>query len=71
MHWPLHGFAPEKPDLPVHLLVGEWLDIVASLEGVHETKVPPDLAVEELRGKMTSAPSLGQRQRVLSLDELV
>ncbi len=27
------GFAPEKPDMPDHLLVVEWLDVVASLQG--------------------------------------
>jgi ABC-type multidrug transport system ATPase subunit len=57
------GFAPEKPDLPDHLLVGEWLDLVASLKGWRGRR---ELAfgVEELCGTRTSALSLGQRQRV-------
>ncbi|HEX3775265.1 MAG TPA: ABC transporter ATP-binding protein [Polyangiaceae bacterium] len=57
------GFAPEKPDLPDHLLVGEWLDLVASLKGLQRAG---ELAfgVGELRGTRTSALSLGQRQRV-------
>jgi len=57
------GFAPEKPDLPEHLLVGEWLDLVASLKGLRGTG-PLPFGVEELSGTRTSALSLGQRQRV-------
>ena len=57
------GFAPENPDLPDHLLVGEWLDIVASLKGLKSTGALP-FAVSELVEKRTSALSLGQRQRV-------
>jgi ABC-type multidrug transport system ATPase subunit len=57
------GFAPEKPDIPDHLLVGEWLDLVASLKGLRKAG---ELAfgVRDLLGKRTSALSLGQRQRV-------
>lgn len=60
---PSLGFAPEKPDIPEHLLVGEWLDTVASLKGL---RAIPNLAfgVNELTEKRTSALSLGQRQRV-------
>jgi len=57
------GFAPEKPDLPDHLLVGEWLDLVASLKGLRSAGELP-FGVRELLGARTSALSLGQRQRV-------
>jgi ABC-type multidrug transport system ATPase subunit len=57
------GFAPEKPDIPEHLRVGEWLDIMASLKGLrHVTALP--FGVDELTEKRASALSLGQRQRV-------
>jgi ABC-type multidrug transport system ATPase subunit len=58
------GFAPEKPDQPTHLLVGEWLDVVASLKGLRDTRVAPELGIDELRRKKLAALSLGQRQRV-------
>jgi ABC-type multidrug transport system ATPase subunit len=57
------GFAPEKPDIPDHLLVGEWLDIIASLKGIGSIGALP-FGVEELMEKRVSALSLGQRQRV-------
>ncbi|HTA93520.1 MAG TPA: ABC transporter ATP-binding protein [Polyangiaceae bacterium] len=57
------GFAPEKPDIPEHLLVGEWLDVLASLKGLkHVGELP--FGVAELSGTRVSALSLGQRQRV-------
>lgn len=57
------GFAPEKPDLPDHLLVGEWLDLVASLKGLRSAG-ELSFGVRELLGTRMSALSLGQRQRV-------
>jgi ATPase subunit of ABC transporter with duplicated ATPase domains len=57
------GFAPEKPDIPDHLLVGEWLDLVASLKGLRQAGELP-FGVRDLLGCRTSALSLGQRQRV-------
>jgi ABC-2 type transport system ATP-binding protein len=57
------GFAPEKPDIPDHLLVGEWLDLVASLKGLRKVEDLP-FGVAELSGTRASALSLGQRQRV-------
>ncbi len=57
------GYAPEKPDIPDHLLVSEWLDVVASLQGVGSPEVE-GLGVEALLGRRISALSTGQRQRV-------
>jgi ABC-type multidrug transport system ATPase subunit len=57
------GFAPEKPDIPDHLLVGEWLDLVASLKGLRQAGELP-FGVRDLLGNRASALSLGQRQRV-------
>jgi ABC-type multidrug transport system ATPase subunit len=57
------GFAPEKPDIPEHLLVGEWLDLVASLKGLRKAG-ELHFGVRELLGSRASALSLGQRQRV-------
>ena len=57
------GFAPEKPDIPEHLRVGEWLDLVASLKGLRRVAALP-FGVDELTEKRASALSLGQRQRV-------
>lgn len=57
------GFAPETPDIPDHLLVGEWLTIVASLKGLRSLGALP-FGVAELTEKRSSALSLGQRQRV-------
>ncbi len=57
------GFAPEKPDLPEHLLVGEWLDVVASLKRLKDVGNLP-FGVAELSSTRASALSLGQRQRV-------
>lgn len=57
------GFAPEKPDIPEHLLAGEWLDLIASLKGL--PRAPRDaFEVDQLLTKRASALSLGQRQRV-------
>ena len=58
---PSLGYAPEKPDLPDHLLAGEWLDLVASLK---RAPWPDELGVGELLGRKIGALSLGQRQRV-------
>jgi ABC-type multidrug transport system ATPase subunit len=55
------GYAPEKPDLPDHLLVREWLDLVASLK---RAPLHLDLGVGDLLGRKLGALSLGQRQRV-------
>jgi ABC-type multidrug transport system ATPase subunit len=55
------GYAPEKPDIPDHLLAREWLDLVASLKRSHWKE---DLGVGALLGKKIGALSLGQRQRV-------
>ena len=60
---PSLGFAPETPDIPQHLLVGEWLDIVASLKGLRTAGALP-FGVDELTEKRAGALSLGQRQRV-------
>jgi ABC-type multidrug transport system ATPase subunit len=57
------GYAPEKPDIPDHLLVSEWLDVVASLQGARSPEVE-GLDVEALLGRRISALSTGQRQRV-------
>jgi ABC-type multidrug transport system ATPase subunit len=55
------GYAPEKPDMPDHLLAREWLDLVASLK-----RAPwrDELGVSTLLGRKIGALSLGQRQRV-------
>jgi ABC-type multidrug transport system ATPase subunit len=55
------GYAPEKPDLPDHLLAGEWLDLVASLK---RAPWPDAFGVTSLLGRSIGALSLGQRQRV-------
>ena len=55
------GYAPEKPDIPDHLLAVEWLDLVASLK---RSPWKEDLGVGALLGKKISALSLGQRQRI-------
>lgn len=57
------GYAPEKPDIPDHLLVVEWLDVVASLKRARVGNAD-DLDLRPLFGKRVSALSLGQRQRV-------
>jgi ABC-2 type transport system ATP-binding protein len=57
------GYAPEKPDIPDHLMVSEWLDVVASLQGVRSPEVE-GLGVEALLGRRIAALSTGQRQRV-------
>jgi ABC-2 type transport system ATP-binding protein len=57
------GYAPEKPDIPDHLLVVEWLDVVASLKGAPRLETE-GLGVGPLLGKRVSALSTGQRQRV-------
>jgi len=55
------GYAPEKPDLPDHLLAREWLDVVASLK---RAGWRDELDVGPLLGRKIGALSLGQRQRV-------
>lgn len=57
------GFAPEKPDIPEHLMVGEWLDLVASLKGLRRVS-ELYFGATELLEKRASALSLGQRKRV-------
>jgi len=56
------GYAPEKPDIPDHLLAREWLDLVASLK--RAPAHTSELGVSELLGRKVGALSLGQRQRV-------
>jgi ABC-type multidrug transport system ATPase subunit len=56
------GYAPEKPDIPEHLLAREWLDLVASLKRARP--ITNELGVSELLGRKVGALSLGQRQRV-------
>ena len=56
------GYAPEKPDIPDHLLAREWLDLVASLKRARV--ITNELGVSELLGRKVGALSLGQRQRV-------
>ena len=56
------GYAPEKPDIPDHLLAREWLDLVASLKRARP--ITNELGVSELLGRKVGALSLGQRQRV-------
>ena len=55
------GYAPEKPEMPDHLLAREWLDVVASLK---RTRWRHELDIEPLLGRKIGALSLGQRQRV-------
>jgi ABC-type multidrug transport system ATPase subunit len=55
------GYAPEKPDMPDHLLAGEWLDLVASLK---RARWRDELDVGTFLGRKIGALSLGQRQRV-------
>jgi ABC-type multidrug transport system ATPase subunit len=59
------GFAPEKPDIPEHLLVAEWIDVIASLKGLRAGAADRlGFGVGELRGTLVRTLSLGQRQRV-------
>jgi ABC-type multidrug transport system ATPase subunit len=58
------GYAPEKPDIPDHLLAREWLDLVASLKRARFIGASSELGVSELLGRKIGALSLGQRQRV-------
>ena len=60
------GYAPEKPDMPDHLLAGEWLDLVSSLKRARwrDALIPSQLDVGSLLGRKIAALSLGQRQRV-------
>ena len=57
------GLAPEKPDLPDHLVVAEWLDVVASLKGMRR-RSEVAFRADTLAGVKLAALSLGQRQRV-------
>jgi ABC-type multidrug transport system ATPase subunit len=59
------GYAPEKPDIPEHLLVVEWLDVVGSLKKAR-FRPEDDLGIAPLLGTRVGALSLGQRQ-LLSL----
>lgn len=56
------GFAPERADIPEHLLVLEWLDLVASLRRCAA-------ADEALVSRWGLAPLLGLRTGVLSLGQ--
>jgi len=63
------GFAPEKPDLPDHLVVAEWLRLVASLHRSRDDLAAlvaraPFLDLAPLLGRRVAELSLGQRQRV-------
>lgn len=58
------GFAPEKPDLPEHLVVTEWLDTLAALKGIAPRAGEIDFGIDSFRRKRTTALSLGQKQRV-------
>jgi ABC-type multidrug transport system ATPase subunit len=59
------GYAAEKPDLPDHLFVREWLDVIASLKRARWTEADVAmLAIHPFLGVKISALSLGQRQRV-------
>ena len=59
------GYAPERPDMPEHLFVREWLDVIASLKRARWLDADVDvLAVRSLLGVKIGALSLGQRQRV-------
>ncbi len=55
------GYAPEKPDIPDHLLAVEWLDLIASLKSARWRE---ELGVGALLGRKVAALSLGQRQRL-------
>ena len=57
------GFAPEKPDLPEHLVVAEWLDTVSALARVRGPR-SEDFGIGDFLRKRTTALSLGQKQRV-------
>jgi len=57
------GYAPEKPDMPDHLLAREWLDIVASLKRA-PWRSEQAFGVDALLGRKIGALSLGQRQRI-------
>lgn len=57
------GFAAEKPDLPEHLAVGEWLSLIASLKGLRELG-PLPFGVAAFTRQRSSSLSLGERQRV-------
>jgi ATPase subunit of ABC transporter with duplicated ATPase domains len=58
------GFAPEKPDLPEHLVVAEWIDTIDALKRARSRDEGPSFGVSEFRRKKTTALSLGQKQRV-------
>jgi ABC-type multidrug transport system ATPase subunit len=57
------GFAPERPDLPDHLVVAEWLDLIASLKGLRR-RGEASFRADALSGIKLGALSMGQRQRV-------
>lgn len=63
------GFAPEKPDVPDHLVVAEWLRLVASLHRSHDDLAAlvaraRFLELTPLLGRRVAELSLGQRHRV-------
>ena len=58
------GFAPEKPDLPEHLVVVEWMDTLAALKQLGARPDDYPFGISEFQRKKTTALSLGQRQRV-------
>lgn len=59
------GYASEKPDMPDHLFVREWLDVIASLKRARWTEADVRmLSIHPFLGVKISALSLGQRQRV-------
>jgi ABC-2 type transport system ATP-binding protein len=57
------GFAPEAPDLPDHLLVSEWIDVVASLKRLRRRE-SVRFGVDRMSRMKLGALSLGMRQRV-------
>ncbi len=63
------GFAPERADIPEHLLVIEWLDLVASLKCAPRP-TEAEIAtwgVEPLLRMRVGSLSLGQHRRVVLL----
>jgi ABC-2 type transport system ATP-binding protein len=59
------GYAPEKPDMPDHLFVREWLDVIASLKRARWDDTDTGmLSIQPFLRTKISALSLGQRQRV-------
>jgi ABC-type multidrug transport system ATPase subunit len=63
------GFAPERADIPEHLLVIEWLDLVASLKCAERPtdEMLATWGVEPLLRTRVGSLSLGQHRRVVLL----